>query len=276
MWLQCVMARKLLPDSFLAFPPKWAPRQHGCCLCGQVGSKHCTIMFSLDCCPTVLYFPFFVRILHLFSKTCSSAFKNEKLVFLYSAVKQNKINILKKNMLMTGHQPNCLGHKRNDYSSAYFLSLTKTRWQPSGFKRTHTSLTDAMIHTAEEKKKVMDFFFWKMSEHKRAHESQSVFFFPACILKAYQEWYMGWQHCETGRCLWEYCSTNESSFQIQTSNNFCASLLPVRCNKSQIVKMEQTSESVSRWELSVRVWHIRVVFNTMKCHKSNLNLICAC
>lgn len=109
----------------------------------------------------LLYFPFFVRILHLFSKTCSCAFKNEKQVFLYSAVKQNKINILKKNMLMTGHQPNCLGHKRNDYSSAYFLSLTKTRWQPSGLKRTHTSLTDAMIHTAEKKETFMDFFFLK-------------------------------------------------------------------------------------------------------------------
>lgn len=45
----------------------------------------------------LLYFPFFVRILHLFSKTCSSAFRNgKKQVFLYSAVKQNKINILKK------------------------------------------------------------------------------------------------------------------------------------------------------------------------------------
>lgn len=84
-------------------------------------------------------------------------------------------------MLTTGHQPNSLGHKRNDYSSPYFLSLTKTRWQPSGFKRTHTSLTDAMIHTAGKKKKkeVMDFFFffWKMSEHNWAHESQSVCFF---------------------------------------------------------------------------------------------------
>lgn len=134
--------------------------------------------------------------------------------------------------------------------------------------------------TQQKKKKlwIFFFFFWKMSERNRAHESQSfflVFFFLLCILKAYREWYMGWQHCETGPCLWEYCSTNESTFQIQTSNNFCASLPPVRCNKSQIVKIEQTSKSVSHWELSIRVWHIRVVFNATKCHKSHLNLICA-
>lgn len=77
MWLQCVTARKLLPNCFLAFPPKRAPRQHGCCLCGQVGSKHRAIVFSLDRSPTV--FSRFFSVLHLFGKkTCSSAFKNEK------------------------------------------------------------------------------------------------------------------------------------------------------------------------------------------------------
>lgn len=44
----------------------------------------------------LLYFPFFVRILHLFSKTCSSAFGNGKQVFVYSAAKQKQNKQTKK------------------------------------------------------------------------------------------------------------------------------------------------------------------------------------
>lgn len=155
----------------------------------------------------LLYFPFVVRILHLFSKTCSSAFKNGKQVFVYSAVKQNKINILKKKIICWW-----LAISQTVWDTSVMIthqhisfSPTKTRWQPSGFKRTHTSLTDAMIHTADKKKEKSYGFVFFSEKCQNIAELMKVNqfwgFFSMCILKAYRGWYMGRRHCETGRCL---------------------------------------------------------------------------
>lgn len=68
-------------------------------------------------------------------------------------------------------------------------------------KDTHTALTDAMIHTAEEEECFR--IFCRMSKQNRAHESQLVF--SVCTLKAGNDTW-GWQGCEIEVCLCEYCS----------------------------------------------------------------------